>query len=197
MKTGKFTSGSGGGGKASSNPSGESQKKAGNYPMGHLRFQGMNIIIENPKGSVREGVNPKTGEPWKVHMPEHYGYITGFGRSDADGNYPDVYLANVKRKRTGVYVVPDEASSKAYIVDQQDPDTNEFDEHKIILGANSQKEAVSIYHAGFSDGTGPWRMQAITEVPVDELKRWLEEGDTGVPFCEQWEKYYVGEHKGW
>lgn len=53
----------------------EAQKEAGNYRKGKVTVAGLDITIENPKGSRRSGVS-KDGTPWSVVMPAHYGYIT-------------------------------------------------------------------------------------------------------------------------
>jgi hypothetical protein len=42
--------------KVDTNPT-EGQKQAGNYQKGHINVQGFDITIENPKGSVRSGVD--------------------------------------------------------------------------------------------------------------------------------------------
>jgi len=60
--------------KTDRNPS-EAQKKSGNYAKGKVTLHGLDISIENPKGSVRRGVDPN-GKSWEVKMPAHYGYIT-------------------------------------------------------------------------------------------------------------------------
>jgi hypothetical protein len=124
-------------------------------------------------------------------MPAAYGYIRGYGVG-ADGDHPDVYLTNVTRKRSGAYLVhPEGASPVCYIIDQVDPVTGEFDEHKIILGTADMAEAMAIYDRGFSDGSGPARMQGIYELPVECLKRWLTEGNLGEPFQSQYGAFHV------
>jgi hypothetical protein len=55
-------------------PASPEQAEAGNYRKGHVTIQGIEITIENAKGSIRSGVN-KNGTPWSVKMPTHYGYI--------------------------------------------------------------------------------------------------------------------------
>ena len=54
----------------------EGQKEAGNYQKGHIKVDGLDITIENPKGSVRSGVDAD-GNPWEVTMNNTYGYIRG------------------------------------------------------------------------------------------------------------------------
>jgi len=144
----------------------QAQQEAGNYKKGHVKIHGLDIAIENPKGGKRSGVDPN-GEAWSVEMPAHYGY---FKRTEgADGDQVDVYIGEHPQ------------SEKAFIVDQVDPDTGAFDEHKVIIGANSLGEAKKIYDGGFSDGSGPQRAGAITETSIDGLKDWLGRGDQGKP----------------
>jgi hypothetical protein len=57
------------------NPS-QARKRAGNYRMKKVRWQGLPISIENPAGSARRGKD-KTGKAWSSIMPYDYGYIRG------------------------------------------------------------------------------------------------------------------------
>ena len=126
----------------------------------------MDISIENPKGSVRSGVDPD-GQPWSVTLPASYGYIR---RSlDADGEQVDVYLGDQPE------------SDRVFVVDQKDLDTDAFDEHKAFLGFTNQAAVEQTYDAAFDDGRGPERRAAITEMSVDEFKTWIKEGDTTEP----------------
>ena len=69
----------------------DGQKEAGNYQKGHIKVQGFDITIENPKGSVRSGVDAD-GKPWETTMNHHYGY---FKRSQGkDGDKIDVFIGN-------------------------------------------------------------------------------------------------------
>lgn len=144
----------------------QAQKEAGNYKVGRVRLGGMDISIENPKGSARRGTDPN-GKPWAVTMPAHYGYVRR--TEGADGDHVDVYIGDH----------PD--SDRVFVVDQHDANTGEFDEHKAILGTNSREEAVALYDAGFSDGKGPQRRRAVTEMTVPEFREWAESGDTKAP----------------
>lgn len=146
----------------------DGQKEAGNYKLGHTRVHGLDISIENAKGSTRRGTAPD-GQEWSVEMPAHYGY---FRRTEgADGDHVDVYIGE------------DPDSDRAFIVDQFDPKTGKLDEHKTVLGVRSAEEALSIYDAGFSDGSGPARRRNMdpTEMSVDEFKAWLSNGDQTKP----------------
>lgn len=144
----------------------EGQKQAGNYRMGHFRWNGLDITIENAKGSERRGTGPD-GAEWSVTMPAAYGYIRR--TEGADGDHVDVYIGD------------NPESDQVYIVDQQDADTGTFDEHKAILGTTSEADALDLYRAGFSDGQADARIRSISATDVEGLKDWLENGDQTSP----------------
>jgi N12 class adenine-specific DNA methylase len=145
----------------------DDQKKAGNYRKGDpINFHGLTVRVENPKGSQRWGVDPE-GVPWSVVMPAHYGDIK---RTEAaDGDNHDITL--------GEY--PDAKS--VFVIDQVDDKTGEFDEHKTFGNVRSRAEAEALYDASFSDGKGPQRRAAITEMTIPAFKQWLKDGDTTLP----------------
>jgi hypothetical protein len=58
----------------------EAQKKAGNYAKDHVRVHGLDLTIENARGSKRTGIG-RDGNPWEVVMPCHYGYIRRVSKS--------------------------------------------------------------------------------------------------------------------
>ena len=139
------------------------QKEAGNYKKGHLTFQGLDITIENPRGSKREGVDPG-GKKWSVEMEHHYGYIKGTVGKDKD--HIDVFIGKSP------------ASRMVYIVDQVNQKGG-FDEHKILLGFNSIAEARKGYLDNYSAG---WKVGPMTAVPINDFKSWLANGDTTKPY---------------
>lgn len=141
----------------------DAQKEAGNYRKGHVTVQGLNITIENPKGSERSGKDPN-GKAWSVSMPAHYGYVKG--SKGADGEQVDVYIGDEPESR------------RVFIVDQNDADTGKFDEHKVMLGFADMESAEETYRAGFSDGKGGQRIGGMTEMSINEFKGWLEEEQT-------------------
>lgn len=145
----------------------EAQKAAGNYRKGHVSIQGLPISIENPAGSIRSGKDAG-GKPWQTEMQHHYGYIKGTVGRDKD--HLDVFLGPQA-----------EAAGTAYVVDQIDPETGKFDEHKIILGANSEAEARAIYQANYQTG---WRgLGAITAMPMADFKGWIKGSETKKPLA--------------
>ena len=91
----------------------EAQKEAGNYKKGKVRLHGLDISIENPKGSTRKGKD-QDGKEWSSEMKHHYGDIKG--TTGADGDSIDVFIGDKPE------------SQKVFVVDQIDPKTGEFDE---------------------------------------------------------------------
>ena len=144
----------------------DGQKEAGNYQMGHIAWQGLDITVETPKGALRTGKD-KDGETWSVKMPAHYGYIKR--TTGADGDHVDVYLGD------------NLDSDVVVIIDQKDLATGAFDEHKVMLGFTNRKTALDFYVQGFSDGKGADRMAGHKVMTVAEFKAWLADGDTTAP----------------
>lgn len=144
----------------------EAQAKAGKYAKGNLKFDGLDIAIENPVGSTRSGTDPD-GNKWSVDMTAHYGFVRR--TMGADGDQVDVYIAPNAR-----------AGSPVYVFDQHNDDGS-FDEHKVVLGARSQAEAERIYDAHFSDGSGPSRRRGVKAMSMDEFKSWLKSDGTKAP----------------
>lgn len=148
------------------NPS-DAQKAAANYAKGKLPWRGLEIAIENPKGSMRSGKD-KNGKPWKCRLPTDYGY---FLKSEgADGDHVDVYMG------------PKHASDKVFIVDQVNTETGKFDEHKVLVGYMDKAAALADYEAAFSDGKAKDRIGAVSELSLPEFKAWLK-GDTKKPLA--------------
>lgn len=134
----------------------EAQKKAGNYKKGHVRIDGYDITIEQPKGSTRSGTD-ENGKTWETKMNNTYGYIRG--TQSVDGDHIDVFLSD------------NPTEGNVYVVDQIDQKTGEFDEHKVMYGFNSMEEAKNAYLSNYSKG---WKIGNITEVNKEEFKKWVE-----------------------
>ena len=136
------------------------QAQAGNYQKGHIRIHGMDVSIENPKGSIRRSKDPSN--PWESpELPADYGYIKG--TSGRDGDQVDVYIG------------PNPASDRVFVIDQMDLKTGKFDEHKAVLGAAELGEAVDLYVNSFDDPTLD-RIGDVTEMSVDEFRQWVKDG---------------------
>lgn len=149
------------GGLVNTNPT-DAQKAAGNYKKHHIRLHGMEIAIENPKGSIRSGKD-KTGKEWRVEMPAHYGYFKG--TTGKDGDAVDVYIGG--KPHVG----------RVYVVNQVHDHSGQFDEHKAMMGFSNKTEALDHYKKAFSDGKGSMRIGSVKAMSVQELKDWLKRGD--------------------
>ncbi|MDD3037158.1 LPD38 domain-containing protein [Bacteroides sp.] len=134
----------------------DTQKEAGNYKKGHVKIDGYNITIENPKGSERSGVDV-SGKPWSITMNNTYGYIRG--TEGVDGDHIDVFLSD------------DPTRGDVYVIDQINEDGS-FDEHKVMYGFGSMEEARVSYLANYSPG---WKgLGGITGVSKEAFKEWID-----------------------
>lgn len=136
----------------------EAQRSAGNYRKPRARVAGLPFTLENPAGSLRRPEWPP--------LSAHYGYVRG--TEGADGDHVDALV------RPGT----DESwAGTVWVVDQVDAD-GAFDEHKCMVGWDSQREAERDYLANYPRG---WRLGPVTGMPAAEFRRWLREGDTKLP----------------
>ncbi len=137
----------------------EAQKKAGNYKKGHVKIQGFDITIENPKGAIRRGVDDN-GKAWSTEMKNHYGYFKN--TEGKDGDHIDVFIGDNPN------------SKKIFVVDQVNPKTGEFDESKVMLGFDTEDEAKKAYLSNYSKD---WKgFKDITYVDIDTFRDWLYDG---------------------
>lgn len=145
----------------------EAQKEAGNYKKGKVTIQGFEISIEQPKGSVRSGVD-ENGKTWSVTMNNTYGYIRK--TEGKDGDHIDVFLGE------------NPESNRVFVVDQVNQDGS-FDEHKVMLGFNSALSAKRAYLSNYEKG---WQgLGNITEVDIETFRKWTESNTRRIkPFAE-------------
>ena len=142
----------------------EAQKKAGNYKKGHLSFGGYDYTVETPKGVTRSGKDEQ-GKPWSVTMHDTYGYI--LGKIGVDGDHIDMFINDAADL--------DSFDGNVYVVDQVNPETGEFDEHKVMYGYPSEEAATEAYLANYSKG---WKgLGKVTSVPKTTFDKWLESSD--------------------
>lgn len=150
----------------------EAQKKAGNYKKGHLSFGGYDYTVETPKGVIRSGKDEQ-GKPWSVTMHDTYGYI--LGKIGVDGDHIDMFINDAADLDT--------FDGNVYVVDQVNPETGEFDEHKVMYGYPSEEAATEAYLANYSKG---WKgLGKVTSVTKATFDKWLESSDRKTkPFAE-------------
>lgn len=119
---------------------------------GRRTWRGMQISIENRKGSVRrwKDSDGNTGES-KMHWP--YGYIRK--TEGADGDHYDCYIG------------PNEQCTNAYVVHQHHPETGKYDEDKVMLGWDSAAKAKVAYLKQYDD---PRFFGSMTTMTVEDFK---------------------------
>jgi len=136
----------------------EAQAEAGNYKKGRYTWKGVTIAIENPKGSTRSGTDGD-GKEWSIKMKWDYGYFT---RSDGkDGDEVDVFVG------------PHQDSELVFVINQVDPKTKKFDEHKVVVGATNEWHARRVYNANYESG---WEgLGSIRAMTLPDFKEWLKD----------------------
>ena len=142
----------------------EAQKKAGNYKKGHLKFGGYDFTVETPKGVTRSGKD-ENGKPWSVTMHDTYGYV--LGKIGVDGDHIDMFINDAADLDT--------FDGNVFVIDQVNPKTGEFDEHKVMYGYPSEEDAKNAYLQNYSPG---WKgLGEVTSVPKATFDKWLQSSD--------------------
>lgn len=139
----------------------EKQKEAGNYKKGHVQVGTFNITIENPKGSVRSGIDTE-GNKWETIMQNTYGYIRG--TEGVDGDHIDVFLSDDIDGWNG---------RRVFVVDQYNEDGS-FDEHKVMLGFNETDDAEATYFANYDSDWANNHKTVVTAVNLEDFKKWID-----------------------
>ena len=125
-----------------------------------MRLHGVEVVIENPKGSVRRGVKPD-GSTWEAVLAADYGFVRGHG-DGGDGDPLDCFVG------------PERGSERVFAIKQIDPRTREIDEWKVLFGYSTILRALADYVASYSDDA--WgRVGAVFEMSIEEFKRWVPE----------------------
>ena len=110
---------------------------------------------------MRSGID-HNGNKWECKIPADYGYVKGtMGR---DGDQVDVYVG------------PNKSSDIVFVVNQIEPESGKFDEHKCLLGFSKYNDAINTYDRGFSDSSGPKRRGQVRILSVKQFKDWLAKG---------------------
>lgn len=140
--------------------------ESGDYKKGQIQVKGLDIEIENPKGSVRSGTNAD-GKTWSVTIKNHYGSLKR--TEGADGDAIDVFTGNNLE------------SDKVFVIDQVNQKDGTFDEHKVMMGFNNSKTAKLNYKRNYESG---WKIGPVTEMTVAEFKTWVKQSNTKLPVDE-------------
>ena len=135
----------------------EGQKEAENYKTVKVTIDGLNISIENPAGSTRSGTDPN-GKEWSIVMENDYGRILGSMGFDKD--HVDIFVAPSYQG----------GSKYAYVINQHNKD-GKFDEHKTVLGVESEQEALDLYNSNYEKGWDGGK--SITRMPLGAFKKWV------------------------
>lgn len=131
------------------------RNKKANFKLdGERKFRGLDIAIENKKGSKRYWHDPHGKEKGSTLMHYDYGYIRL--TEGTDGDHVDVYIG------------PDEDAENVFIVDQmKKPDFKKFDEQKCMLGFKDEAAAKAAYLRQYND---PGFFGSIKSMPFEEFK---------------------------
>ncbi|MBF1442229.1 MAG: hypothetical protein HXN58_00630 [Prevotella pallens] len=153
--------------KVDTNPT-DAQKEADNYKKGHIKIDGLDITIEQPKGSIRRGTDVN-GKQWESEMHNTYGYIRG--TESVDGDHIDIFLSD------------NPTEGKVFVVDQVNQRTGDFDEHKVMYGFPDMESAKRAYLSNYEEG---WQgLGSITEVSKEDFKKWIDSSKRETkPFAE-------------
>jgi hypothetical protein len=131
-------------------------------PPSHAKyFNGIRVVIENPKGSQRHWTDHHTGEKGTTTMLYDYGYFPD--NKGLDKDEVDCYLGN------------NETSPYAFVVKQLKLGTNKMDEVKCMMGFNNPEEARAAYEAhynkkGFFGGITVWPIDKFQAALRDSLR---------------------------
>ena len=126
---------------------------SGHKLQGRTSFRGLNISIENKKGSIRRGVD-SDGHKWAIKMHFDYGYIRG--TEGVDGDHVDCYIGdNIDAKNV-------------YIIHQKIPGTDKYDEDKCMLGFNTLADAKAAYLKQYDK---PGFFGGVDTVPFEVFKQ--------------------------
>jgi hypothetical protein len=145
------------------------QHEANNYKQGHVDLHGLDVTIQVPKGGMRRGID-RTGTPWEREASDHYGHIRGSVSND--GEPIDVYL--------GPHA--EDPDAKVFVIDQNKPGSNVFDESKAMIGYATGRDARQSYDANFPKGLKVFG--GIRAMSIEQFKAWVKEGNTKKPISE-------------
>lgn len=141
----------------------DAQRAAGNARGGLFNWRSLELMLQYAKGMKR----------FDTELIADYGHIKG--TKGADGKPIDFYLG------------PNLRADTVYVIDQINPETGKFDEHKAMIGFNNEFDAASTY----AYTVGRDRLGDVTPMTIPEFKEWLEKpkkepvGEVEVPSPEE------------
>jgi hypothetical protein len=128
---------------------------SGHKLQGRTKLYGMDISIENKKGSYRSGVD-KDGHKWRTYMNYDYGYIRG--------------TVGVDKDHLDLYIGPDKNAEKVYVIHQNDPVTHKYDEDKCMLCFASAEDAKKAYMKQYDR---PGFYGSMTTMTIEQFKSFI------------------------
>lgn len=135
----------------------QDQRESGNYNKGEANLKGFDIVIENPIGSIRSGVDSK-GTAWECQIKHTYGYFKN--TVGEDGDEIDVFIGEYLDKDFDVFVI-----------NQLIPESKSFDEHKVMFGFENEDKAIDGYFDNYCDDWDGFG--SIAKITLDDFKKWL------------------------
>jgi phage-related protein (TIGR01555 family) len=124
-----------------------------------LMMHGMTVILEHYEGTRRFNKNV---------MPAGYGFILGTSSTEGVDEQMDCFIG------------PNPVAPDIWVIDQYDSRTNEFDEHKVMLGFDSFEAAATCYDIAYT-GAPVHRTKSETKMTPEQLREWLSNGDMKQP----------------
>jgi len=138
---------------------------------GEFKIFGVPILVENKKGSTREGED-SSGRRWKTLMRDHYGEFTGV--PGVDGDYLDLFVGPEARKIKQTNG-EEGAFDKVWVIHIKNKDTSRYDEDKVMFGYKTRDDAVRAFRRHYDDPDkfmGPVNEYSLVEFKekLDSLK---------------------------
>ena len=135
------------------------------YSLPFTEVGGLQIVIETRQGTIRRG------EGWSVIMPCDYGYIRRVGSAEGEEEWLDCFVG------------PWHSSRKVWVIDAMKSDGTTFDEHKLMIGFKTEREAIATFKKAYNDSVK--RIGAITEMDMSslEFKNWIAHGNKYEPMA--------------
>jgi Inorganic Pyrophosphatase len=133
-------------------------REAANARQGKFYAHGLELVIEWPKGSNRQGVGAD-GKSWTRKMFHHYGRINRTLGVDCDP--VDVYIGDHPETQI------------VFVVSQLDKEGN-LDEHKVMLGFRNVTEARKAYLSHYPDNWDRTRLGEIRAYTMPQFREWLD-----------------------